>query len=491
MKELVLIAPEVFLSVVALLLLVGEAFFPRERKLWAFVGIGSLALCLAHQVMFFCEKAVPGAAAFGVQPIAVSASWVQYDLVYGMISVDSLAGFFKIAIMAAVLMVLWLSLDYYEFIDISFGTYTSLLLFSTVGMMFLVGSTDFLSAIISLELLSIGSFILTGFILGRKSSSEAAIKFLLVGTLSTAIFLFGASYYYGYFGSTSLLPVQHFGLGGQAPDMALSLIMMFLVAGLGFKLAMVPFHMWAPDAYEGAPTPITAFLSVAPKAAAVAFLLRLLSNHAALGLTSVLGVLAAITMTVGNVGALQQSNVKRLLAYSSIAQVGYILVAIVAGGTLGSQAAMIYTFVYVFMNLGVFAALMTISVKTHSEEVVDFAGLSSKSMGLSLVVIVFLLSLTGLPPMAGFVGKFAIFASVINTPSLTWLGVIAVLNSVISLYYYFRLAQQMFFKEASSNAAPTFTPALLSCLVIALVITLSVGLFPDRILGWVRNVVGS
>jgi NADH-quinone oxidoreductase subunit N len=320
MKELVLIAPEVFLSVVALLLLVGEAFFPRERKLWAFVGIGSLALCLAHQVMFFCEKAVPGAAAFGVQPIAVSASWVQYDLVYGMISVDSLAGFFKIAIMAAVLMVLWLSLDYYEFIDISFGTYTSLLLFSTVGMMFLVGSTDFLSAIISLELLSIGSFILTGFILGRKSSSEAAIKFLLVGTLSTAIFLFGASYYYGYFGSTSLLPVQHFGLGGQAPDMALSLIMMFLVAGLGFKLAMVPFHMWAPDAYEGAPTPITAFLSVAPKAAAVAFLLRLLSNHAALGLTSVLGVLAAITMTVGNVGALQQSNVKRLLAYSSIAR---------------------------------------------------------------------------------------------------------------------------------------------------------------------------
>ncbi len=233
--------------------------------------------------------------------------------------------------------------------------------------------------------------------MGRKSSSEGAIKFLLVGTLSTAIFLFGVSYYYGFFGSTSLIPLQQYGLGGQQSDMSLSLIMMFLVAGLGFKLAMVPFHMWAPDAYEGAPTPVTAFLSVAPKAAAIGFLLRLLSNHAALGLTQVLGVFAAITMTVGNVGALQQTNVKRLLAYSSIAQVGYILVAIVAGQSLGAQAAMVYTFVYLFMNLGVFAGLMAVASKSHSEEVSDFAGLSSKSMALSLVMVVFLLSLTGLP----------------------------------------------------------------------------------------------
>lgn len=491
MKELVLLAPEVFLSILSLAILVGEAFYPRERRLWVYLGIGGLTLCLVHQILFFVYHAIPGAAALGVQPVAVSAGWVQYDLAYGMVAVDSLASFFKVVLIVAVIMVLWLSLDYYEFAAAQMGTYTGLLLLATVGMFFMVGSTDFLIAVIALELLSVASFVLTGFILDRKSSSEAAIKFLLVGTLSTGILLFGISYYYGFFGSTSFMPLQQYGLGGQQPDMALSLIMMFLVAGLGFKLAMVPFHMWAPDAYEGAPTPITAFLSVAPKAAAVGLLLRILSNHAALGITQVLGVFAAITMTVGNVGALQQTNVKRLLAYSSIAQVGYILVAIVAGQSLGSQAAMIYTFVYLFMNLGFFAGLMVVSSKTHSEEVSDFAGLSSKSMALSLILVVFLLSLTGLPPMAGFIGKFAIFAAVINQPTLTWLGIVAVLNSVISLYYYFRIAQQMFFKDASSNVSPTFTPALLSCLAIALGVTLLVGLFPDRILGWVRNVVGS
>jgi NADH-quinone oxidoreductase subunit N len=232
-------------------------------------------------------------------------------------------------------------------------------------------------------------------------------------------------------------------------------------------------------------------LSVAPKAAAIGFFLRLLSNHAALGITPVLACLAAITMTVGNLGALQQTNVKRLLAYSSIAQVGYILVAIVAGGSFGSQAAMVYTFLYLFMNMGLFAGLLILSNQSNSSELPVFAGLSSRSQGLALAIVVFTLSLTGIPPLGGFIGKFAIFAAVIAHPHLLWLGIVAVINSVISLYYYFRIVQQMFFRESKQTEALVLSPALVCCLVLALGVTVVAGVLPNQLLGWVRHLLGS
>jgi NADH-quinone oxidoreductase subunit N len=490
MNQSILIAPEILLSLVGLAVLVGEAFAPQQRRLWVYVSIAALVACIVHQALFFAHGAFPGAAAYGLAPTSASGGWIAYANVFGVLSIDSLAVFFKIALLSSIVMVLWLSADYFEFDHTPMGTYCGLLLFATVGMMLLVSSTDLLMAVIGLELLSITSFILTGFAFGRRSSGEAAIKFFLVGALSTAILLFGISYYYGYFGTTRMEALQAFP-AGQRPDLVLSLILMFIISGVGFKLAMVPFHMWAPDAYEGAPTPVTGFLSVAPKAAAVGFLLRLLSNHEALGITPLLAVLAAVTMTVGNLGALHQTNVKRLLAYSSIAQVGYILVALVAGGSLGSQAAMVYTFIYLFMNLGVFAGLLMLSNRTRQDDVPSFAGLYQKSMGLSLAMVVFLLSLTGIPPFAGFVGKFAIFASIIQKPNLFWLAIVAVINSVVSLYYYFRIVHEMFFREPSDGVRPWFSPALVSCLALALGVTLVAGLLPNQILGWVRNVVGS
>jgi NADH-quinone oxidoreductase subunit N len=492
MNQLALLTPEIFLSLVALLVLAGETFVPSWRKGWIRISMISLVATAAYLSCFFCHKALPGVDAFGIQPADVKDGWIRYPIVGGMLSVDSLSVFFKLALAIAMALVCWLSCDHYEFGDKPMGTYASLLLLATVGMMLLVGSVDLLMAIIGLELLSITSFILTGFTKSRRSSTEGAIKFFLVGTFSTGVFLYGISYYYGYFGTTSLEPLLRFPSTGTHPDAMLSLILVFLISGLGFKLAMVPFHMWAPDAYEGAPTPVTAFLSVAPKAAAIGFLLRLLPNHAALNLTPVLAALAAITMTVGNLGALQQTNVKRLLAYSSIAQVGYILVAIVAGGSLGTEAAMLYTFVYLFMNLGVFAVLMIVANKSRSEELPTFAGLFARSMPLSLAMIAFLLSLTGIPPMAGFIGKFAIFAAILKQPSLLWLGVVAVLNSVASLYYYFRIAQQMFFREPAGDSRElSFTPALVCCLLVALSVTLVAGLVPNELLSWVRNVIGS
>lgn len=491
MNHAVLIAPEIFLSLAALAVLVAETFFPSARKAWINIAIAALAGCLVHQALFFVNGTIPGAAAAGVSPTSAHGGWIEYRGVFGMLSIDSLAVFFKLAILASMIIVLWLSLDHFELEGRSMGTYAGLILLATVGMMLLACAADLLLAVIGLELLSVASFVLTGFVPSRRSSAEGAIKFFLVGALSTAILLFGISYYYGYFGTTAIAPLQMFGTNGQQADMVVGLILMFIVAGIAFKLTAAPFHMWAPDAFEGAPTPVAAFLSVGPKIATVAFLLRLLANHAALGITPVLATLAAITMTVGNLGALSQGNMKRLLAYSSISHVGYILVAVVAGGSLGMQAAMLYAAIYVFMNLGVFAGLVILANGTRSEEVPAFAGLHRKSLPLALAMVVFLLSMTGIPPLAGFVGKYAVFASVIDAPGLVWLGVLAVLNSVVSLHYYFRIVREMFFREPTDGTLPAFTPALVSSVAVALAVTVIVGLAPDRVLDWVRNVVGS
>ena len=491
MKQLTLLFPELFLSAAALIALLGESFGCENKKAWFRFGIVAVLVTLVHQIAFFVLGQSFGALSVGIEPVSMSGGWIQYAPVFGMLSVDSLSVFFHVAVLVAVLMVLWLSVDYYEFESNSAGTYVSLLLLATVGMLMLISSVDFLIAVIALELLSIPSFILAGFILTRKTSIEGAIKFFLVGTLSTAIFLFGISYYYGLFGSTSLSAVLHYPSTGQAPDFGLSLTLVLIIAGLGFKLAMVPFHMWAPDAYEGAPTPITAFMSVAPKAAAIGFLVRLFGNASALELTPLLAALAALSMTIGNLGALFQTNVKRLLAYSSIAQVGYILVAMTVGGVRGSQAAMLYTLVYVFMNLGVFAGLSILANEAKTEDISVFAGLSSRSMGLALALVVLLLSMTGLPPTAGFVAKYMVFSSGIPNSNLVWLAVVAVINSVISLYYYFRIVHQMFFRDATTSAAPVFTPALLCCLLVALSVTVVFGVLPAHLLDWVRNVMGS
>ncbi|MCB4756141.1 MAG: NADH-quinone oxidoreductase subunit N [Elusimicrobia bacterium] len=491
LKYILLLSPEIFLSALALLLLLGDAFFPRLNKTFLFISVGGLALSALYLVPVFILHRLPGVQAWGILPDPIKPAWVQYEPVLGMISVDYLSVFFKVVLIVAVMLVLLLSADYREYGDVPMGTYCALLLFGTVGLLLLVGAVDFLMAIIALELIGITSFILTGFIWKRPTATEGAIKFFLVGTFSTGLLLFGTSYYYGLFGSTHIEPLLA-GPPGGTPTMMFSLVLIFLIAGLGFKLAMVPFHMWAPDAYEAAPTPVTAFLSVAPKVAAFGFLLRIFANVELLNLTAPLAALAALTMTVGNLAALHQTNVKRLMAYSSIAQVGYILAALVAGGGWGTGAVMLYCFIYVFMNLGVFALLILVSNQTQRDDIDTFAGFANKSMGWALALVVFLLSLTGVPPLAGFVGKFTIFASLIKTPSLVWLAVVAIINSVISLYYYFRIAQQAFFTEGGTSPAPLrFSPALLSALIVTLIVILVGGLIPGPIVRWVLAVVGS
>ncbi|MBK8574868.1 MAG: NADH-quinone oxidoreductase subunit N [Elusimicrobia bacterium] len=301
-----------------------------------------------------------------------------------------------------------------------------------------MSATDFLMILIAIELISLSSFVLTGFCLDDQRSSEAALKYFVVGAFSTGIMVFGMSILYGVTGGTSLVSLTGEG-AALFPVLPLAGALFFILAGFGFKLALVPFHMWAPDVYEGAPTPITAFLSVAPKAAAFGMMIRFFQNHGGLHVTVLLAVLSALTMTVGNLAALRQTNVKRLLAYSSVAQMGYVMMGIVAGGSIGIQSVLVYLAAYLFMNLGAFSSVIAVGEDARTESIEGFSGLASRSLPLALMTTVFLLSLTGIPPLVGFIGKFSLFSATLQTQGLVWLAVVGAVNSVISLAYYFPL----------------------------------------------------
>lgn len=460
-----LLAPEIFLSLGGVLLLLGEAFWPRVGRLWVVAAAFALILSL-------------------VSVLRITPGWVGE-----MAVVDGMSQFLKVAVVLGVLLTLGLSMDSRELNarDIPWGTYTALLLFSTVGLMLLVSATDFITLIVALELVSVTSFILTGFLKGDKRSSEAAIKYFLVGAFSAGVMIYGISLYYGVFGTTAFSALAHADMT-TVPKLVLAGSAFFLLAGFGFKVGMAPFHMWIPDVYEGAPLPITAFISVAPKAAAFGALMRALPDLGALGVAPAVAVLAGLTMTIGNVGALKQTNVKRLLGYSSIAQMGYVLMGVVAGGKEGATGVLLYVLVYLFMNMGAFACAAVVTNEAKTEDLDAFAGLSQRSFPLALATTVFMISLTGLPPMAGFVGKFSIFAAVLHNGWI-WLAAVGAVNSVISLYYYFGVVRRMFFAPATSASPVRLAGPLFGSVVLPLIVTLWAGLFPDRFLVWVRSVL--
>jgi NADH-quinone oxidoreductase subunit N len=467
MKDLALLAPELILTAASLFLLVAETAWPGRRRLWVHAS----------------GAAVLVAAVFAARLMNA------HEVAFGMMAVDGLAAFFKLVLLAGVLLVLWLSLDYREFRDLkSWGTYCAMLLLAAVGMLLLVSATDFILIVIAIELLGIASFVLTGYLRHQRRSSEAAIKFFLIGAFSSGLLLYGISLLYGVAGSTDLETLIR--TAQQDPGgLAFRGGILFVVAGLGFKLAIAPFHMWVPDTYEGAPTPITAFLSVAPKAAAFAVLLRALPFHPLIGITPLLAFLSALTMTVGNLSALPQTNVKRLLGYSSVAQMGYILLGFVSSGRLGAESVLVYTLAYLFMNLGAFACVLAVTNEAQTDELDGFNGVAQRNFPLALITTIFLLSLTGIPPMLGFFGKFALFAAALAAENLVWLAVVGVINSVISLYYYFGIVRRMFFGAPVSLAKMPLAPAVAGSVAVTLLVTLGAGLFPNQILLWVRQVV--
>ncbi|MBF6569482.1 MAG: NADH-quinone oxidoreductase subunit N [Candidatus Binataceae bacterium] len=401
----------------------------------------------------------------------------------GAISIDNFATFFELTILLSVALVVLMSIEYAPALGISAAEYYALLLFSTLGMMLMATAGDLIVIFVGFELMSIGVYVLAGFLRRNVKSSEAAIKYFILGAFSTGFLLYGIALIYGATGTIKLAAISAALAGPLATNPLLLSGLGLLLIGFAFKVAAVPFHMWTPDAYEGAPTPVTAFMAVGVKLGAFAAFLRIFMVH--LNLASahwswVLWVIAALTMTLGNLSALVQTNIKRMLAYSAIAHAGYILVGMAAAGPQAGGAILYYLLGYAFTNLGAFAVVIALERRgTAGDRISDYRGLAARHPALAGVMTLFLLSLTGVPPLAGFLGKFYIFSAALNM-GMIWLVIIAVLNSVVSAYYYIRVIVAMYMQEGGAEPSPLDSrPALIAALTVAAIATVLIGLYPN------------
>ena len=435
------------------------------------------------------RRALAWLGVLGVVAAAASLYWspaVDTALFSGMLAFDGFARFFKGLFLVVALFGVLFGAVSDEIPEERYGEYLLLLFCLTLGLCLLCAAQNLLMIYVSIELVSLPSYILAGFRRGDRRSSEAALKYVVYGAAASGMMLYGFSLFYGLTGTLDLRGIgEHVQqLAGRGPTTLLTVALagLFSLAGFGYKVAAVPFHMWCPDVYEGAPTPFVAFLSVGPKAAGLAALLRfLLVGYGApdgwlapghFPWQVILGVLAMATMTLGNLVAIVQDNVKRLLAYSSIAHAGYMLMAVAVGTAQGTRAVMLYLGIYLAMNMGAFLAVMAVRAKTGSESLADYRGLGSRSPYLALTLAVFLFSLTGLPPLAGFIGKFYLFAAVLSVdiPFFWVVALVGVLNSAVSLYYYARVIKAMYLDrlEGEAPAVPLLAShaALLTVLAV-------------------------
>jgi NADH-quinone oxidoreductase subunit N len=425
--------------------------------------------------------AIAGVAAAFVATIAQVGTEPTY-LFEGMIALDPFGIFYKLFFLAIGALIVLIAHPYRELTGEGHGESYAMLLGVVLGMMLLATATNMLMIYLALEMVSLPSYLLTGILRHDGKSSEAGLKYVLYGAAASGCMVYGMSLFYGMTGSLDLTAVRQ-GLAANAvPDLSLLVATSFVLAGIGFKIAMVPFHMWSPDVYEGASTPVTAFLSVAPKAAGIAALLRFclagLTTTAADGTMTanpgldwpfLIAVLSAVTMTLGNLAAIRQENVKRMLAYSSIAHAGYLLMGAVLLSGSGIQAITFYLVVYGLMNLGAFLVVIALSADERREEVANFRGLGWRMPFLAVPMTIFLFSLTGLPPFAGFVGKVYLFKAVVER-DLWWLAVIGVLNSVVSLYYYARIVKTMYLDDPGEGFTPIRVPRLYTIVLLLLAI---------------------
>ena len=444
---------------------------PRQRKylvLFVVLGLAFTGGALWRQQSFMSSHSLDKLTAFG-----------------GALTIDGFALFFNWIFLAASLIVALASYKYLEIEGEHHGEYYGLVLLANCGMFFLAAATDLITLFIGLELMALCFYIMVGFLRTSQRSNEAAMKYLLLGSFSSGFLVYGFSILYGLAGSTKLSEIATALAARKLSDPLVLLALATTSVGLLFKISAVPFHMWAPDVYEGAPTPVTAYLSVASKAASFAFLLRIFMGPLAPTRAvwePLLAVVAIASMTVGNVAAMTQSNVKRLLAYSSISHAGYILLGLIAGNSTGIQGVLVYVLVYTFMNLGAFLVIVALRRKgVIGEDVEDMAGLVHKSPGYAFLMLIFLLSLAGIPPTAGFIGKYFIFLSLIQTGHYV-LAVIATLYVAIAIYYYFRIVRSMFTSPLAEPAPLATSFGLKLALAITGIMTLGVGLYPEPFL---------
>jgi NADH-quinone oxidoreductase subunit N len=489
-NQLRLLSPEILLCLAACTLL-ALSLVREEARHW---GPGLAALACA--VTLAAVVAYP--VRFGLEAMRLPTDLVGFQ---GSFILDSCAVFFKGLFLVTAILTFLFSGRYLREGGTEGGEYYALVLFAIVGMMLVASAGDFLTLFVALETTALALYPLVGYARGDARSVEAALKYFLIGSFATALFLFGTSLVYGLTGTVSFgLIGMSRSVGalepGQAPYFLLGMIL--VIAGLGFKVAAVPFHMWAPDAYQGAPTPITGLLSTASKAAGFVAMLRLFPMaFGRLGdrWSLLLVILSLASMTLGTFAALTQDNVKRMLAYSSIAHAGYALLGLIAAGRgpdlgtreWGMQAVLLYMLVYTFVNLGAFGMVAMLRRRgVAGDRISDFAGLSRRSPLAAFAMLVFLLSLAGIPATAGFVGKWYLFAATVHS-DLAWLAVVAVANSAVSLYFYARIVVMMYMREPLDDVPfrPSFAEGM--AIAICLVFTLAFGLYPRPIVDLTRH----
>lgn len=453
--------PEIIVVTGACILLIAGQFVPKERD--AVLVWSSVVIVLLAALATFTLSG-------GAQPAYA-----------GMFVADPFSVFFKSLFYLSILLTFLLSRNYADIEGIGGSEYYVLLLLALSGMMIMASATDLLSIYVGLELMVLCTYVLTGFLRREQRSNEAALKYVILGAVSTGIFLYGVSLVYGLTGTTQLDRMAA-AVTGDPLDPGLLLAVVFIVAGLVFKIGAVPFHMWVPDVYEGAPTTITAFMSVGPKAAGFAVILRVFLNPLVAGsnVWIILAIIAVVTMALGSFVALVQDNFKRLLAYSSIAHAGFAIFGIVAGGADGVASVMLYLLIYTFMNLGIFGAVIMMRNGNFSGEVIeDYAGFAKLHPGLALLMLLYLFSLAGIPPTAGFFAKFYVLVALIER-GFVLLAVIAVLLSAVAAYFYIRIVMVMFMREPERVFEPALTPLVGAALAVTAAGTVGIGLFP----GW-------
>jgi len=478
LQDLGAIAPELELMLFGMILLIADLLV--ENKKW--LGIISLG-GIAWSGYFLVRL-------HGVEVTAYG----------GLLAIDQFAWFFKLLFLMGAALAIIISMKYLDIEREHHGEYYALILFATMGMMFMAGAMDLITLYISLETMAIATYVLVGFLRGNQRSNEASLKYFLLGAFSSGILLYGMSLLYGIAGSTRFSDITDAlqqRLESHPSDPIALVALVTICGGLFFKIAAVPFHQWTPDAYEGAPTSITAYMSVAVKAASFAMLVRIfwfalmpLRPHWVLILT----VVSVLTMSVGNIAAMTQTNIKRLLAYSSISHAGYLLLGLIAGNSTdlnptGVTGIVMYLFVYTFTNIGVWAVVVALRRKDIvGEQVDDLNGLIYKQPAAAILMLIFLLSLAGMPPTGGFIAKYYLFAGLIETNHAK-LAVIAVLNAAVSMYFYLRIVVAMFMKESNEKTGLALSPGIVVALALALIFTMWIGFYPDPFIHLAREAV--
>jgi NADH-quinone oxidoreductase subunit N len=483
--NLSLFIPEIALAVTAVLVILVDLFVGQRYRRYVLPGVSLAGLVVA-----------------GVFAVML---WGDNNpaLFNNMLAADNFAVFFKLLFLGTAFLVILASADYASKFERFQGEYYALILISTLGMILMAAATDLISLYVSLELTSISLYALVSFLKDSKST-ESALKYLLLGAIASAVLLYGMTLIFGTTGQTQLIAIVQSitSMGSHTPGLnpALFLGIVLLIAGFGFKIAAAPFQMWVPDVYEGAPTTITAFLSVGSKAAGFAIVLRVFLTSFGASVTMshdwgfIFAGLAVISMIIGNVAAIPQTNIKRMLGYSSIAQAGYLMVGLAAAGVFtGFESSMPYGAMmaqkgvlfflasYALTNLGAFIAIIAISNKINSDNIADFAGMGKRAPVLALALTLCLVSLIGMPPAAGFMAKFYIFSLAVRN-GLLWLVIIAAINSVISAYYYLRVVKVMWFGEAASPEKVPSSIAPKVALAICCLGVLLLGIIPGLVM---------